>query len=111
MKKIAEITRKIEGMKKLKSVYDVTDRVKYLLSHMEGLCQPEYEEMCDALDWITECLLKERCRADGFRDELINAGYEDETKYIDNDPFHQEIPLAEYQKQRDLERRDGENDK
>ena len=58
MKKIAEITRKIEGMKKLKSVYDVTDRVKYLLIHMEGLCQPEYEEMCDALDWITECLIK-----------------------------------------------------
>ena len=111
MKSVKEAGNRIRQVKKIKSVYDVTDKVKYLLDNLEGLGQPEYEEICDALDWIKECLLKERCRADGFRDELINAGYEDETKYIDNDPFHQEIPLAEYQKQRDLERRDGENDK
>ena len=110
MKSIKQAGNKIRAVKRMQSVYDVTDRVKYLLNHMEGLCQPEYEEMCDALDWVTECLLKERLKADGFRDEMINNGHDEEASYIDNDLFVKELSLAEYQKQRDLERRDGEDE-
>ena len=105
MKSIKEAGNKIRAVKRMKSVGDISERIKYLLGHMEGLCQPEYEEMCDGLDWWFECHLKEKVKADGFRDEMLNYGHDEEAGYIDNDPFVKDISLAEYQKQRDLERR------
>ena len=105
MKSIKQAGNKIRAVKRMKSVGDVADKVKWLLNGLEGLCRPEYEEMCDALDWWFEITLKEKVKSDGFRDEMINYGHDDDAMHIDNDPFVKEISLAEYQKQRDLERR------